>query len=557
MTSIARFKIPSTLLVLLCSLSLGLQSRAVALPNPAGGRPNRAVVTDVPLQIGIVQRFGDKAKDGLTLQAPPGDRLTLRFVTKDKTKEKVETLTTPTLKIEITQLPLPQPEVEERVIFSTHRSFETAEFQAQQWQARGLEVEIAQPDRWQVWAKRSVYKTPIVRRLLLQSLQAQGIQTARIETKVLQQKPRPTWVLNGFRYTRDEVEISASTGLISVVRDKDETPKRLYAGSLKLQPNAYGNYSLVNIVPLETYLRGVVPHEVGAGAPWAAMQAQAVLARTYVLRNVRRFAIDNYQLCATTQCQVYFGADSYDAVADRAIASTRGLVLTYNNELVDALYFSTSGGVTAPFNEVWQGPGRPYLRTVLDSVNNVWDLTNRPLSDEKNFRAFISQTKGFNEDTRNLFRWREAASLPALTKDLQTYLRTLKHPLANLQQVQQLQVTRRSTSGRVLQLTAITDLGPVELERDDILNAFSAPISMLFYLDPLTKPDQTLQGYAFIGGGWGHGVGLSQFGAYHLAQLGWTGDRILAFYFPGTQLQPFNRSISTWRDPMAAAGKGK
>ena len=543
MSSIARLNLPAALLTALCCFSSA---------TPSIAQTKRAVATDVPLQIGIVQRFGDKPRDVITLQAPAGDRLTLRFITKDQTKnqDKVETLTTPMLKLEIAQQPLPQPEVEERLIFSTHRSFETAEFQAQQWQARGLEVEIAQPDRWQVWAKRSVYKTPVVRRLLLQSLQAQGIQTARIETKVLKQQPRPSWVLNGFRYTRDEVEISSSTGMIMVDRAQDDTPKRLYAGSLKLQPNAYGNYSLVNIVPLETYLRGVVPHEVGAGAPGAAMQAQAILARTYVLRNSRRFAIDHYQLCATTQCQVYFGADSYDALADRAIASTRGLVLTYNNELVDALYFSTSGGVTAPFNEVWQGTGRPYLRTVLDSVNHVWDLTKRPLADEQNFRAFISQKTGFNEDTRNLFRWREEASLSALTKDLQVYLRSLKHPLANLQQVQKLQVTRRSTSGRVLKMTATTDVGPIELERDDILNAFSAPISMLFYLDPLTSPNQTLRGYAFVGGGWGHGVGLSQFGSHHLAQLGWTGDRILAFYFPGTQLQLFNSSISTWRDPL-------
>jgi SpoIID/LytB domain protein len=511
----------------------------------AQGRP----AADVPLQIGVVQRFGDKAKDVMTVQAAAGDRLTLQFMTKDK----VTTLTTPTLKIEIIQQPLAQPEVEEHVIFSTHRSFETAEWQAQQWQARGLEVEVAQPDRWQVWAKRSVYKTPVVRRLLLQSLQAQGVQTARVESKVVKQKPRPSWVINGFRYTRDEVVISSSTGLFYVDRDKDQAPKRLYAGSLKLQPNAYGNYTLVNTVPLETYLRGVVPHEVGPDAPGAAMQAQAILARTYVLRNVRRFAIDNYQLCATTQCQVYFGVGGYNTRADQAIASTRGLVLTYKNELIDALYYSTSGGVTAPFEEVWQGSNRPYLRTVLDSVNNVWDLAKRPLSDEQNFRGFIGQKKGFNEDTRNLFRWREESSLAALTKDLQDYLRNLKHPLAGLQQIQELQVTRRSTSGRVLTLTAMTDLGPVELERDDILNAFSAPISMLFYLDPLTNPDKTLRGYAFVGGGWGHGVGLSQFGSYHLAQQGWTGDRILAFYYPGTQLQPFTSTITIWRDPMTAA----
>jgi SpoIID/LytB domain protein len=542
MPSIAPFNQPILWLTTLSLLGLPQAKMAVAAEQP-----------DVPLQIGIVQRFGDKPKDVMTLKAPAGDRLTLRFTTRDKT----ETLTTPTLKIEIIQQPLPEPEVQERVVFSTHRSFESAEFQAQQWQAKGISVELAQPEQWQVWAQRSVYKTPLVRRLLLQSLQAQGIQSVRIESKLLPQKPRPSWVVNGFRYTRDEVEITSGTGLINVDRDKDDAPKRLYPGSLKLQPNAYGNYSLVNLVPLEAYLRGVVPHEIGQDAPGTAMQAQAILARTYVLRNLRRFTIDNYQLCATTQCQVYWGLNGADPVTDQAIATTRGLVLTYNNELVDALYFSTSGGVTAPFNEVWQGVSRPYLRTVLDSVNNVWDLAKRPLSDEENLRSFIKQNKGFNEDSRSLFRWREEASLATITKDLQTYLRKLKHPLAKFKQVQQLQVTRRSTSGRVLKVVATTDLGVVELDRDDILNAFSTPISMLFYLDPLYHPNKTLRGYAFVGGGWGHGVGLSQFGAHHLGKLGWTSDRILAFYFPGTQLQPFNSAITIWRDPSAQANEQK
>ena len=76
---------------------------------------------------------------------------------------------------------------------------------------------------------------------------------------------------------------------------------------MQLQPNAYGTYSLVNNVPLETYLRGVVPYEIGANAPKAAMEAQTIIARTYALRNLRRFEVDDYELCADTHCQVYYG----------------------------------------------------------------------------------------------------------------------------------------------------------------------------------------------------------------------------------------------------------
>jgi len=64
---------------------------------------------------------------------------------------------------------------------------------------------------------------------------------------------------------------------------------RLYAGRMRLQPNAHGTYTLVNEVPLETYLRGVVPHEIGASAPYVAVEAQAIIARTHALRNLRRF----------------------------------------------------------------------------------------------------------------------------------------------------------------------------------------------------------------------------------------------------------------------------
>jgi SpoIID/LytB domain protein len=491
-----------------------------------------------------VQRFGDRQKDTLTLKANPGDRLTLRF----DTNGKPETLNTSELKLETATQRFAQPVVEERVVFSTHRSFETAEDQAQAWKAQGIEVEIAQPERWQVWAKRDVYNTPLLRRLLIKSLQAKGIQTARIESKVVQEVPRPTWVLNGFRYTRDHVDISSGSGVIQVDRENDDAPNRPYGGTLQIQPNAYGNYSLVNFVGIETYLRGVVPHEIGTWAPQPVLEAQAILARTYALRNVRRFAIDNYQICATTQCQVYRGLDGAEASTDRAIAATRGLVLTYQNELVDAVYSSTSGGVTSSFNDIWHGWDRPYLRAVIDSANPVWDLRSRRLSDEGNFRAFINQKKGFNEDGTDMFRWRYEVPIATLNQELHDYLKAVRHPMANFKTIQNIQVIQRSDSGRILKSAIVTDTGTIELEKDDIQTVFDAPASTLFYVDAMVEKNKTLKGFIFTGGGFGHGVGMSQYGSYNLGKLGWSSDRILSFYFPGTQLQPISNSIVLWKD---------
>jgi SpoIID/LytB domain protein len=504
---------------------------------------------DIELQVGVVQRFGDKAQDVMTLTAVPGDQLTVKVLQGDGT---TKTLQTTSLKVETKMLPV-TPRVEQRVIFSEHRSFETAEEVAQQWRARGVPVEIAQPNRWQVWADRQVYKSPAVLGLLVQNLDQQGVKV-RLETKNVSQVPVPSFVAGGFRFNRDRLEISAGQGVIEVDREKDDAPKRRYAGRMKLQPNAYGTTTLVNLVPLETYLRGVVPYEIGANAPFQSMAAQAVLARTYVLRNTRRFAIDGYQLCATTQCQVYFGMNGTTADTDKAIALTRGQVLTHNNELVDALYSSTTGGVTAAFTDVWRGNPRPYLRAKIDAVGGAWNLQQQPLTDEANFRAFIGQKAGFNEtDISSWFRWQKKASTQQLTSDLRQYLKSIAHPFADFQAITNIQVMERSSGGRVFRLGIVTDLGAIELERDEILLAFEAPNSLLFYLDPqLDDQTKALKGFTFTGGGLGHAVGMSQYGSYHLGKLGWNYDRILDFYFPSTRLQPISPSITAYREVLPA-----
>lgn len=496
------------------------------------------------LKIGIVQRFGAGPSDRLTIEATPGDRLTLKFPSRDRW----ETFTTEKLAVEIQPQPLASPLVEERVVLSSHRSFESAETRGQQWQSQGIAVEVAQPSNWQVWAKRDRYHNPLNRLLLLETLRLQGEKHVYLDRKVWQHKPQMSWVINGFRYNRDHLEITTAQNLVRV-------NNKLYGGSLRLQPNAYRSYTLVNQVPVETYLRGVVPHEIGVGAPETTIQAQTIIARTYALRNLRRFRIDNYELCADTQCQVYEGLNGTDPGVDRAIASTAGQVLTYNNELVDALYSSTTGGVTAPFEDVWEGQSRPYLKAIVDAFpNQIWDLANRNLSNEANFRAFIGLREGFNEASWRQFRWRYESSLIQLSQSFRKFLERQQHPLANFKTLQQLQITGRSPAGRVQQLQVTTDAGTLTLAKDEILRGFEAPGSLLFYLDPLyTSDGKTLRGYAFVGGGLGHGVGLSQTGSYRLGRLGWSAAQILKFYYPGTQLQPLSQSIVFWRDPNSPA----
>lgn len=520
---------PRTLLIGFCLLGL----------TAASGSESRS--KDVVLKIGIVQRFGEQATAKLQLEPSKGDRLKLRF----KTGNREQTLVTQNpVKLEIAMQALPQAAVDEVVVLGTFRTFETAEDSAQKWREQGIEVEIAQPERWQVWAKRDVYNTPLLRRLLLQSLQASDQNNLiYLDTKVSQKTPLVSWVINGNRYSRNYVKISSDKNLIRVNKTENPDQARLYAGEMNLQPNAYGTYTLVNLVPLETYLRGVVPNEIGANAPKASLEAQAILARTYVLRNLRRFAVDDYELCADTHCQVYYGLNGVAPNTDKAIAATRGMVLTYQNQLVDALYSSTTGGVTASFSDIWNGEDRPYLKPVVDASLNIWDLSKQNLSDENNFQKFITLEKGFNESEWDLFRWRKETSIEDITKDLQKFLRVKKSPYSKLKSIQAMSVVKRSASGRILDLAIKSDIGVFTLHKDEVRSAFAAPISTLFYLQPLNKGKPELWGYAFVGGGFGHGVGLSQTGAQNLAKLGWSNQKILQFYYPGTQVKLLSDEI--------------
>jgi len=498
------------------------------------------------IQVGIVQRFGDELEDEITLKSIGEDTLKLNF-TNNLTGEK-KSLTTKELKLDIIAQSLPNKYIEERLILGDHGTFETAEDDANNWRKLGIEVEITQPGRWQVWAKRDTYNTPLLRRLLLQQLQEAGYKNVYIQTAILLEKPEVSFSVGDNTYQVNFLEISSTKGVVQVKEGK-EGKWRQYGGNFIIQPNSYNDYTLVNQVDIETYLRGVVPHEIGGNAPLTAAQAQTIIARTYALRNTRRFEADNYQLCATTHCQVYYGLTGTSKTADQAIASTKGLVLTYENELVDALYSSTTGGITSNFADIWNGENRPYLKSVIDSPQQIWNLNQKTLEDEANFRKFLTLEKGFNETGRSLFRWQKQSSLAELTKDLQKYLTRIKHPLANIKAIESMTITARSSSGRILKLDVVTDLGVITLEKNEVRSALGPPRSTFFYLDPIYDKNKKLTGYKFIGGGFGHGVGLSQFGSYNLARIGWNAEKILQFYYPGTQVQPLNESIIFWQPP--------
>lgn len=146
---------------------------------------------------------------------------------------------------------------------------------------------------------------------------------------------------------------------------------RSYRGLVEVLLSEYGELVVVNEIPLEEYLRGVVPEELGPGAfpEIEALKAQAVAARTYVLGNLGQFEEQGYDICDTPRCQVYGGAGSEHPLSDRAVRETRGRILVQDSRPINAMYTSTCGGHTEDVELVFPDLVAPYLRGVRCAAN--------------------------------------------------------------------------------------------------------------------------------------------------------------------------------------------
>jgi stage II sporulation protein D len=144
-----------------------------------------------------------------------------------------------------------------------------------------------------------------------------------------------------------------------------EIEARAYRGALEIFGNSRRTLTVVNELPLEDYLRGVVPNELNPTAfgQLEALKAQAVAARTYIQRNLGQYKKEGYDICATDACQVYFGALTEDALATQAITETRGVVAIYDGRPINALYSSTCGGRTEDSEHIFVEKV-PYLVSV-------------------------------------------------------------------------------------------------------------------------------------------------------------------------------------------------
>ncbi len=302
----------------------------------------------------------------------------------------------------------------------------------------------------------------------------------------------PVWV-NGRRYR----------GVVEVFRDRT-------------------GLTVVNRLGLEAYLQGVVSAEMGRRnlAEREALRAQAVISRTYALRNLRRWATDGFDFNASVAAQVYGGVEAETPEALRAVTATRGQVLTYGGAPIDAFFYSTCGGRTAHGTEVFRAAERPYLRSLSDAAEDG--------------TAYCSISPRY--------RWREDWTGDALRATLQ---RTLPVETgvsaAQVGEVRDVRVAYRTPSGRVGQLAIALGESGVQVDGPAVRRVLRSATGDLLRSNTfnltVTGAGQRVTRLVAQGSGAGHGVGLCQWGAVGRSRAGHDYRRIVAAYYPGTTLE--------------------
>jgi stage II sporulation protein D len=293
-----------------------------------------------------------------------------------------------------------------------------------------------------------------------------------------------------------------------------------YRGELTVVPTDSGKL-VVNRVLMDDYLRGVVPLEIGnrTAAEFAAVQAQAVAARTYAYKHLTTGRA--FDMFATVQDQVYGGVDAEKPQADSAIETTADVIVLFNGAPITTPYHSTCGGSTAAVTEVWYNqPDEPYLRPVSDRI---------PGSDK------------YYCDPSPRFSWTQNFDAAGLRSVMEKYLAAYTNaPKTGLGRIIDIREQGRTPSGRVAALTVQTESGSYTLRGNDIRFVLRTPTGVTLNSTYFTFAEEKSAGevssLVINGRGYGHGIGMCQWGAIGRARAGQNYRTILETYYPGTTI---------------------
>lgn len=287
---------------------------------------------------------------------------------------------------------------------------------------------------------------------------------------------------------KGELNISKSKKY-PVLNGKIYQKKYVYEGSFKIISN--GKLAVIQELPMEEYIKGVVPMEIPYSWPAEVLKAQAVIARTYAYKNLNKHINEGYNLCSTVHCQVYGGKADYPEVI-KAVQDTKGIIVVYKNEIANTYYHSNCGGKTEDVKDIWGGEFE-YLKGVTcfkkhNSRDDTWTAAYK--------KSELSKIFGKN--------------------------------------IYEIRASKKSGTGRIIEYEIKTD-GGVIYEKGALMRLKLNPFKLRSNM--IDKIETTPTHIIFTGRGWGHGVGLCQDGARKLATEGYSYKEIIRFYYPGVKFK--------------------
>lgn len=344
-----------------------------------------------------------------------------------------------------------------------------------------------------------------------------------------------------------------------------------YRGKIEIRKNKEG-LTIVNDLSIEEYLYSVLPSEMPASYGLEALEVQAVCARSYAYTQLTNRSYGEYgaHVDDSVSYQVYNNIGEYK-LTTQAVNETRGLVMEYGGNIISAYYFSTSAGHTSSAVDVWMGDQQiPYLEGKLQTIDEKIQLD---LTKEKSFREFIKKNDVKTYDSEYAwYRWKvtiDAKDLkrvidknlmarykanPDLIQTLQKDKTYLSVPIDTVGDVKKIRVTNRATGGIITEIVIEGNKNTIKVQTEYNIRTLLAPLystvtrqdkskidrlSMLpsaFIIIDHTENEKTLESITITGGGYGHGVGMSQNGVKAMVEHGKTYEEILKHYYPGVNI---------------------
>jgi stage II sporulation protein D len=275
-----------------------------------------------------------------------------------------------------------------------------------------------------------------------------------------------------------------------------------YRGEMEVivNPKNPSTLHVVNEVMLEDYLKSVVPSESPSSWPVESLKAQAVAARTYAVGNWKRRESLGFDLMPTVADQMYTGIEAERASSNQAVKETTGQVLIHNGKPINALFFSCSGGYT-------------------DSASEVWNTNEYP---------YIQPAKDFDQNAPK-YKWEKSFT----NQDIQKGLNQLGQDVGEIKDIKGIEFTPQK---RVKKVEITGTKGKVVVDSNKFRFAIGLNSTLWNVESSSALLKKSPSNFTFKGGGWGHGLGMSQWGANQMSQEGKKYEEILKHYYTGVEL---------------------